>query len=118
MKAARRLVSPRFFSTAPDGAIEDGLKHVSATGPVLLVGNHQLFGLDGVLLVEEFLKERRLALTPLVYPPLLDDESPLTWLDAEDLEDLLGGDVAGDEAVFLLAVAYVKGSNRSASRKA
>ena len=65
----------------------------------------------------EKLRER-LAAEELFVETSLDDESPLTWLDAEDLEDLLGGDVAGDEAVFLLAVAYVKGSNRSASRKA
>ena len=47
---------------------------------MLFVGNHQLFGLDGVHIVEEFLTKRRLALTPLVYPPLLADESPLAPL--------------------------------------
>ena len=51
-----------------------------ASGPLLLVGNHQLFGLDGVLLVEEFLAEKRLGVVPLVYPPLLLDESPLAPL--------------------------------------
>jgi len=80
MLAARRLVSPRFFSTAADGSVEDGLFNVPTDGPVLFVGNHQLFGLDGVHIVEEFLRERRLALTPLVYPPLLADESPLAPL--------------------------------------
>jgi len=80
MLAARRLVSPRFFSTAADGSVEDGLFNVPSEGPVLFVGNHQLFGLDGVHIVEEFLRERRLALTPLVYPPLLADESPLAPL--------------------------------------
>ena len=55
MLAARRLVSPRFFSTAADGSVEDGLFNVPSEGPVLFVGNHQLFGLDGVHIVEEFL---------------------------------------------------------------
>ena len=40
--AARRLVSPRFFSTAADGSVEDGLFNVPSEGPVLFVGNHQL----------------------------------------------------------------------------
>ena len=48
----------------------------------------------------------------------LTQESPVTWLDTEDLVDLLGDDLAGDDAVFLLAVNYIKGSNRSSSRKA
>ena len=48
----------------------------------------------------------------------LKQESPVTWLDTEDLVDLLGEDFKGDEAKFLLAVNYIKGSNRSSSRKA
>ena len=80
MKAARQIVSPKFFSTSPEGNVEAGLRHVPASGPLLLVGNHQLFGLDGVLLVEEFLAEKRLGVVPLVYPPLLLDESPLAPL--------------------------------------
>tara|TARA_B100000475_G_scaffold148675_1_gene110178 strand:+ start:452 stop:967 length:516 start_codon:yes stop_codon:yes gene_type:complete len=48
----------------------------------------------------------------------LKNESPVTWLDTEDLVDLLGEDLKGDEAKFLLAVNYIKGSNRSSSRKA
>lgn len=48
----------------------------------------------------------------------LKQESPVTWLDTEDLVDLLGEDLQGDAAIFLLAVNYIKGSNRSSSRKA
>ena len=82
MKAARLITSPKFFCTSPEGLVEEGLRHVPCDEgrPVLLVGNHQLFGLDGVLLVEEFLAEKRLGVVPLVYPPLLDDESPLAPL--------------------------------------
>ena len=48
--------------------------------PLLLLGNHQLFGFDGPMILEELLRERGVALTALVYPPLLDAESPLAPL--------------------------------------
>jgi len=38
---------------------------------VLFVGNHQLFGLDGPLLVREMLNERGVLVKALVYPPLM-----------------------------------------------
>jgi 1-acyl-sn-glycerol-3-phosphate acyltransferase len=44
---------------------------------LLLVGNHQLYGFDGPLLLEEMLRERGLLLSALVYPPLLARTSPL-----------------------------------------
>jgi len=47
---------------------------------VLLVGNHQLYGFDGPLLLEELLRERGVALRPLVFPPLLAEKSPLSPL--------------------------------------
>lgn len=39
-----------------------------------------MFGLDGVTIVEEFLKERSQLVSALVYPVLLDDISPLAPL--------------------------------------
>jgi hypothetical protein len=44
-QALERFTSPVFFSTLPDGRVVEGLAGVpSGDGPVLLVGNHQLFG--------------------------------------------------------------------------
>ena len=45
--------------------------------PLLLVGNHQLYGFDGPMIVEEFLRERSRYVRPLVFPPLLAEVSPL-----------------------------------------
>lgn len=44
----RAAVSPVFFSTAADGSVEEGLRHLAleAGKPVLLVGNHQTFPID------------------------------------------------------------------------
>ena len=58
----RRLVSPKFFSTE-DGVVVEGLSGVPSPQqgrPVLLVGNHQLFGADLSILVDEFLRDRDL----------------------------------------------------------
>ena len=41
------------------------------------MGNHQLYGFDGPLLVEEFVRERRRYVRPMVFPPLLAEVSPL-----------------------------------------
>lgn len=50
----RAAVSPVFFSTAADGSVEEGLRHLAlkAGKPVLLVGNHQTFPIDLGPLVE------------------------------------------------------------------
>lgn len=77
---ARSWVSPVFMSTAPDGTIVRGLQAAvprTDSAPVLFVGNHQLFSLDGTLIVEEFLRESGKLVTALVYPSLMDDKSPL-----------------------------------------
>lgn len=78
----RRLFSPVFYSTdAATGRLEAGLAALPPTcagaAPLLLLGNHQLYGFDGPLIIEEMLRERGVALTALVYPPLLDETSPL-----------------------------------------
>ena len=80
----RRLFSPAFFSTDAGGNLVPGLEQLPPTAegapPLLLLGNHQLFGFDGPMILEELLRERGVALTALVYPPLLDAESPLAPL--------------------------------------
>ena len=80
----RRLFSPTFFSTDAGGNLVPGLEQLPPTAegasPLLLLGNHQLFGFDGPMILEELLRERGVALTALVYPPLLEAESPLAPL--------------------------------------
>ena len=66
----RRLVSPKFFSTE-DGVVVEGLSGVPSPQqgrPVLLVGNHQLFGADLSILVDEFLRDRDLLIRGLAHP--------------------------------------------------
>eukprot|EP00438_Fugacium_kawagutii_P014233 Skav210342 [mRNA] locus=scaffold4443:139001:149668:- [translate_table: standard] len=55
---ARSWVSPVFLNTA-HGRIVRGLPMVDPNVPLLLVGNHQLFSLDGIFIVEEFLREQQ-----------------------------------------------------------
>ena len=66
----RRLVSPKFFSTL-EGEVVEGLSGVPSPQegrPVLLVGNHQLFGADLSILVDEFLRDRDLLIRGLAHP--------------------------------------------------
>lgn len=68
------LLSPVFCSTGPSGTRSFGLSGVptpTETGgrPVLLVGNHQLLGLDLGPLVREFLIEKGIVVRGLAYPP-------------------------------------------------
>lgn len=81
---AKSIVSPVFFSTSDDGLVERGLDNVPSMAtddperqPILFCGNHQLFGLDGPLIVEAFARERGVLLPSLAHPSLLEDVSPL-----------------------------------------
>lgn len=109
----RRLVSPKFFSTM-NGKAEEGLRGVpspSAGRPVLLVGNHQLFGADLSILVDEFLRDRDLLIRGLAHPvatnapSLLDGPqggprpAPSWWTDGQS-RDLLRGGGQGDQSFF------------------
>lgn len=67
------VLSPVFCSTGPDGHRQFGLDGVplpNAVGgrPVLLVGNHQLLGLDLGPLVREFIVERGIVVRGLAFP--------------------------------------------------
>ncbi|CAE7942487.1 unnamed protein product, partial [Symbiodinium sp. KB8] len=81
---ARTWVSPVFLSVLPGGQIVRGLPQLAPAAlqenPILFVGNHQLFSLDGIFLVDEFLREQRRLVTAMVYPPLLNEVSPLAPL--------------------------------------
>jgi len=105
----RRLVSPVFFSTV-DGVPVRGLKGVPSPGakrPVLLVGNHQLFGIDLSVLVDEFLRDRDLLIRGLAHPvatnalSLFDAQSDATgppdyWADSPRRDRNFGGAADGD----------------------
>jgi pimeloyl-ACP methyl ester carboxylesterase len=76
IEGAARLASPVFLSRGADGTIERGvhavpMPHEVGNRPVLFVGNHQLFGIDGPLIVREILNERGVLVKALVYPPLM-----------------------------------------------
>ncbi|GLI58562.1 hypothetical protein VaNZ11_000309 [Volvox africanus] len=74
LTALRRLVSPVFLSTdAASGRVQLGLDALPppGSGPVLFVGNHQLFAPDMPLMVEEFLRTRGQLLRGLAHPMAL-----------------------------------------------
>ncbi|GIL46719.1 hypothetical protein Vafri_3635 [Volvox africanus] len=74
LTALRRLVSPVFLSTdAASGRVQLGLDALPppGSGPVLFVGNHQLFAPDMPLMVEEFLRARGQLLRGLAHPMAL-----------------------------------------------
>jgi len=61
------------FSTTEDGRIVRGLSGVPNDGPVLLVGNHMLLGIDMLPLITEFLREKRTVLRGMAHPVLFND---------------------------------------------
>ena len=69
----RRSFSPIFLSKDVNGNLNLGIDNVPVGHngrPVLLVGNHQLYGLDTGLLVHEFLVTRRVLVRGLAHPVL------------------------------------------------
>ena len=60
--------SPVMLSTLKDGKIVRGLGGIPRHGPVLLVGNHMLMGLDLFILVLQFLKEKNINVCGLGHP--------------------------------------------------
>lgn len=65
--------SPVIFSTIEEGRIVRGLSGVPDDGPVLLVGNHMLLGIDMLPLVTEFMREKRIVLRGMAHPILFSD---------------------------------------------
>ncbi len=66
------LISPVFFSEDSEGTIHRGLGHVfSGTDrPILLIGNHQLMGLDMSFMIREFLVEKNRLMRGLAHPAI------------------------------------------------
>ena len=69
----RRAFSPVFLSKDANGKLISGIDHIPVGQegrPVLLVGNHQLYGLDTGFIVHEFLVRRRVLIRGLAHPVL------------------------------------------------
>ncbi|XP_039126772.1 acyltransferase-like protein At1g54570, chloroplastic isoform X2 [Dioscorea cayenensis subsp. rotundata] len=64
------ITSPAMFSTLEDGKIVRGLSGIPNDGPVLLVGNHMLLGVESIPLVAQFLHEKRVVLRGIAHPVL------------------------------------------------
>ncbi|XP_064947319.1 phytyl ester synthase 1, chloroplastic-like isoform X5 [Musa acuminata AAA Group] len=62
--------SPVIFSTLKDGRVVRNLAGVPDKGPVLLVGNHMLIGLELRPIYEEFLREKKVIIRGMGHPVL------------------------------------------------
>uniref|UniRef100_A0A7N0T502 Uncharacterized protein n=2 Tax=Kalanchoe fedtschenkoi TaxID=63787 RepID=A0A7N0T502_KALFE len=62
------LISPVIFSTKKNGEIVKGLVGVPEEGPVLLVGNHMLLGVDLWAIIKQFLAEKNIVVRGLAHP--------------------------------------------------
>ncbi|WCJ42751.1 Esterase/lipase/thioesterase family protein [Euphorbia peplus] len=60
------------YSTLDDGKIVRGLAGVPDEGPVLLVGNHMLMGLETAAIVEAFVREKNLLIHGVAHPMLFN----------------------------------------------
>nr|XP_043630416.1 acyltransferase-like protein At1g54570, chloroplastic [Erigeron canadensis] len=64
----RLVMGATMFSTMEDGEIVRGLSGIPDEGPVLLVGNHMLWGFETLPFVLEFLREKKVVLHVLTHP--------------------------------------------------
>lgn len=70
----QKLTSPKFFSTDAAGRRHTGLGHLPSSRPLVIVGNHQLGGLDIWLIVPELIEERDVFVRGLGHPVIFHDE--------------------------------------------
>ncbi|KAL4565280.1 hypothetical protein LXL04_029368 [Taraxacum kok-saghyz] len=68
----RLYMGAAMFSTMDDGKIVRGLSGVPDEGPVLIVGNHLLWGVDVFSIVLEFLREKNIMIHGLAHPQIFD----------------------------------------------
>ena len=100
LKPLVRGTSPVFLSTAKDGRLEKGIKNVpvskDAGRPVLLVGNHQLYGADLGLLIRKFIDDKNCLPRGLAHPVIFSDSSNFGGsridIQADDPTGLQAGD--------------------------
>lgn len=76
------------FSTMGDGVVVRGLAGVPEEGPVLLVGNHMLLGIELISLATEFLRRKGRVLRGIAHPLLFPNKTK-TWSEGHDFFDFL-----------------------------
>ncbi|KQK04298.1 acyltransferase-like protein At1g54570, chloroplastic isoform X5 [Brachypodium distachyon] len=79
---------PAMFSTMEDGTVVRGLGGVPADGPVLLVGNHMLMGIELISLAAEFLRQKKAVVRGIAHP-LLFPKKERTSSEGHDFFDFL-----------------------------
>jgi hypothetical protein len=79
---------PAMYSTLEDGTVVRGLAGVPQEGPVLLVGNHMLLGIELISLAAEFLRLKRVVVRGIAHP-LLFPNKKRAWSEGHDFFDFL-----------------------------
>ncbi|XP_061348422.1 phytyl ester synthase 1, chloroplastic [Gastrolobium bilobum] len=89
----RSLTGSVMFSTLEDGKIVKGLSGVPDEGPVLLVGYHNLLGLELVPLTHEFLSQKGIMLRGIAHPELFTRKTEIfsSEFSLVDWVKVLGG---------------------------
>ncbi|RCV25433.1 hypothetical protein SEVIR_5G166300v4 [Setaria viridis] len=90
-KATRDLrfrTCPAMYSTLQDGTVVRGLAGVPQDGPVLLVGNHMLLGIELISLAAEFLRLKGVVVRGIAHPQLFPDKKR-AWSEGHDFFDFL-----------------------------
>ncbi|KAF5740554.1 exostosin family protein [Tripterygium wilfordii] len=93
-----------FLSTLKDGKIVKGLAGVPIEGPVMLVGYHNLMGLELFSLIEEFLREKKIMVRGVAHPVLFSEkvESSSSEFFAPDWIALMGAVPVAPNNLFKL----------------
>nr|XP_043631558.1 acyltransferase-like protein At1g54570, chloroplastic [Erigeron canadensis] len=82
--------SPVMFSTLEDGRIVRGLSGVPDDGPVLLVGYHNLLGLELAPLILGFLREKNVIVRGIAHPELFTNSSTNNEFSYFDMMKVFG----------------------------
>ncbi|XP_065854253.1 phytyl ester synthase 1, chloroplastic-like isoform X2 [Euphorbia lathyris] len=74
-RSFRIASSSAMFSTMADGRIVRGLAGVPDEGPLILVGNHMLMGMEVFSLVEEFVRKKNFLIHGIAHPAMFSGRS-------------------------------------------
>ncbi|CAH1453430.1 unnamed protein product [Lactuca virosa] len=121
----RLYMGASMFSTMEDGKIVRGLLGVPDEGPVLIVGNHLLWGVDVFSIVLEFLREKKTMIHGLAHPQIFEFDKKYEYLmiPYSDIMKLFGAiPVSGRNFFKLLArnsytLLYPGGAREALHRK-
>ncbi|KAL8210008.1 hypothetical protein R6Q57_006740 [Mikania cordata] len=121
----RLYIGTAVFSTMEDGKIVRGLAGIPDKGPVLVVGNHMLWGFDAFSVILEFLRERKITLHGLSHPESYQYrvEHELVMIPYTDLLKIIGAIPVSARNLFRLlsgnshALLYPGGARESLHRK-